>query len=259
MTGSPAQHGQRRAGWHEKFIVEERFVAPATRRRLYATSAVLVTTGLLLFLVLLYGVVTHSGIERLDQPVTTWFVAQRAPELTVFMIALAVIFGPVALPVIVLVVIVAWTVLAKHAWRPLLLAAGMATGLILAQVLAPLIRHPRPPVAAMLFGADSSFSFPSGHVLGTADFLLILAFLVASRRQKTAFTVAAVGIAIVGILLQSASRLYLGYHWISDTTASLALSLVIVGMIMAVDTVRTVRVPGERVEGPHSQTQVDGS
>ncbi|MEO6529891.1 MAG: phosphatase PAP2 family protein [Specibacter sp.] len=61
------------------------------------------------------------------------------------------------------------------------------------------------------------------------------------------------------ILAQAASRIYLGYHWLSDTTASIALSLVILGALMAVDTFRTVRVPGEHVHGDHSQPQVDGT
>jgi undecaprenyl-diphosphatase len=111
----------------------------------------------------------------------------------------------------------------------------------------------------MLFGADRTFSFPSGHVLGTSDFLLVLAFLIASRRQNPRFTAAAVALAVIGILAQVASRLYLGYHWISDTTASMALSLIVVGTVIAIDTKRTVRIPGEPVRGEHSQPQIDGT
>lgn len=238
-------------------MVEERSVPFTERKRLYTTAWVLIITGLVLFLVVLVGVLTHTGFQRLDQPVETWFLAHRSTTVTPLMIALAIAFGPLTLPIVVLVVVVVWTIRARHAWRPLLLAAGMVTGLVLAQVLAPLVRHPRPPIGSMLFGADSSFSFPSGHVLGTADFLLLLAFLIASRRQKRGFTSTAVCAAVIVILAQVVSRLYLGYHWISDTTGSLALSMVIVGIVMAVDTARTARVPGERVEGGHSQTQVD--
>lgn len=253
----PEQDGHQ--SWHQKFIVEERFVPVAVRKRFYATSLVLVVIGLAMFLVLLEAVLTHTGFQRLDQPVNTWFMALRSPALTAVMVALAVIFGPIALPIIVLVVVVAWTLLAKHAWRPLLLAAGMATGVVLAEVIAHLVRQPRPPVNLMLLGADSTFSFPSGHVLGASNFLLILAFLIASRRQTTSLTVVLFSLAGVVILAQVASRLYLGYHWITDTTASVALALVILGVIMAIDTARTVRVRGESVHGAHSQPQVDGT
>lgn len=255
----PSGNGNHPTGWHQKFIVEERFVPAAVRTRLHVISLVLVVVGLAAFLILLAGVLTHTGFQRLDEPVNTWFVGLRSPSLTVFMTALAIIFGPVALPIIVLVVVVVWTILAKHAWRPLLLAAGMVTGVILAKVLAPLVQHPRPPVDLMLLAPDSTFSFPSGHVLGTADFLLILAFLIASRRRTRSLTVLLYSIATIVILAQVASRLYLGYHWISDTTASMALALVILGVLMAVDTARTVRIHGEHVHGDHSQPQVDGT
>ncbi len=80
------------------------------------------------------------------------------------MIILAVIFGPVALPIIVLIVTVTWGgVLAKHAWRPMLLAAAMLTGVGgLAQLVGRSVGRPRPPVDLMLFGADHTHSFPSG-------------------------------------------------------------------------------------------------
>ena len=256
---APSRRGREPSGWREKFIVEERCVPAAARRSLYLTSLVLMAVGLGLFLVLLVGVLTQTGIERLDQPVSTWFVSLRSGTLTQVMIALAIIFGPTVLPIVVLVVLVGWTLLARHAWRPILLAGGMTTGLLLAQILAPLVKHPRPPVDLMLFGADSTYSFPSGHVLGTADFLLILAFLIASRRQHTSLTALLFTLAGAVIVAQVASRLYLGYHWLSDTMASVALSLVVLGAVMAIDTVRTVRIPGEHVHGSQSKPQEDGT
>ena len=121
------------------------------------------------------------------------------------------------------------------------------------------VRHPRPPIGLMLMDPDHTFSFPSGHVLGTSDFFLILAFLLASRIRRAWFTAAAVAIAVLGIAAQVISRLYLGYHWITDTSASIALSMVIVGTLIAIDTRRTVRIPGERVTGEFSTTQHDGT
>lgn len=250
---------QSASSWHAKFIAEERLVTEPTRRRLCLTAWALIIIGLAAFLLLLFGVLTQTGFQQLDQPVEAWFLAHRSTPVTTFMIALAIAFGPVTLPIVVMAVLVVWTVLAKHAWRPLLLAAGMVTGLLLAQIIAPMVRHPRPPLGSMLFGPDTTFSFPSGHVLGTSDFLLLLAFLLASRHQKRGFTIVSVCIAVLLILAQVASRLYLGYHWISDTTASLALSLVVVGIVMAVDTARTVRTQGERAKDTPTQTRDDGS
>jgi membrane-associated phospholipid phosphatase len=249
----------RLAAWRDKFIVEERYLEPGARTRLYATSVILAVVGAVAFTILLVGVATQSGFHDLDAPVEAWFNTHIEPSATGFMIALAVAFGPIALPIVILVVLIAWIAAARHLWRPLLLAGGMVTGVLLAQLIAPFVQHPRPPVGLMMFGADHSFSFPSGHVLGASDFLLITAYLLASRLQRTWFTVAAFAVALVSIGAQIVSRLYLGYHWISDTTASLALSMVILGGVIALDTWRTVRIPGERITGPNSQLQRHGT
>lgn len=259
MTTVRPTRRERLSAWNEKFVVEERFLEPAVRRRLYVTAAALAAVGLVGFLILLTGVLTHTGVQRLDLPVEHWFNAQRSKDVTGYWTAMAIVFGPVALPIIVLVVVVVWIILAKHLWRPVLLAAGMLTGVATALILAPIVKHPRPPISLMLLGPDQTYSFPSGHVLGTADFFLILAFLLASRIQKTWFTVAAFALAILAIAAQIFGRLYLGYHWITDTLASVALSLIILGGVIALDTFRTVRVPGERVEGELSQPQSDGT
>ncbi len=141
---APSHDGRKSAPWNGKFMVEKRFVPASTRRNLYLTALALADVGLTLFLVLLVGVLTQSGFQRFDQPVSTWFIAQRSDTLTPLMITLAVAFGPVALPIIVLLVIVCWTLLAKHAWRPDLLVANMTTGLLVTQILAPLVKPPRP-------------------------------------------------------------------------------------------------------------------
>jgi membrane-associated phospholipid phosphatase len=262
LTPATAVPGRRRgrwSSWHDRFLVEERFVAPAVRRRLYATAGALVVVGLAAFVVLLIAVLTHTGIERLDRPVEQWFDAQRSGDATRFMTVLAIVFGPVGMPIIVLIALVVWIALARHVWRPALLLAGMVTGVVLAQVLAPIVRHPRPPIAQMLLDPDHTYSFPSGHVLGMSDFFLLLAFLFASRIRRRWFTVVAFTIAVACIVAQVVSRLYLGYHWLTDVSASVALSLVVVGTVIAIDTWRTVRVPGERIEGEYSVRQTEGT
>ena len=259
MSTDVPSRRKRLSAWNEKFVVEVREVEPAARRRLYLTAGILAGVGLVAFLLLLVAVLSHTGFQRFDLPVEKWFNAQRSRDVTGYWTAMAIIFGPVALPIIVLVVVIVWIVAARHVWRPMLLAAGMLTGVATALILAPLVRHPRPPVSLMLLGPDQTYSFPSGHVLGTSDFFLILAFLIASRIQKTWFTVAAFAVAVVAIAAQIFGRLYLGYHWISDTLASVALSLIILGAVIAIDTMRTSRKPGEKVEGVFSRPQTEGT
>ncbi len=244
-------------GWwrvfHDKFVVEERFMSQDARRNLYRTAVGLVILGTVLFLVILAGVLQHGGLTAVDEPVRSWLLTQRSEPLTTIMIILAIVFGPVALPVIVLVVTVAWGLLAKHAWRPMLLAGAMLTGVILAQLIGRSVGRQRPPVDLMLFGADSTFSFPSGHVLGACDFLLVTTFLVFSRRKNPWAAAAGFAVAGVGIFFAAVSRLYLGYHWTTDASASLSISFVVLGGVIALDTWRTARIRGERVTGTLSK------
>lgn len=244
-------------GWwrvfHDKFVVEERLMSAVSRRNLYRIAVILMVLGAGLFVFALAGVLGRDGLTGMDEPARAWLVGQRSEPLTAVMIFLAIVFGPVALPIIVLVVTVVWGTAAKHAWRPLLLAGAMLTGVALAQIIGRSVGRQRPPVDLMLFGPDVTFSFPSGHVLGACDFLLVTAFLVFSRRQSTWPAVAGFAAAAVGIVLASVCRLYLGYHWVSDALASLFISFVVLGAVIALDTWRTARIPGEPITGELSK------
>jgi undecaprenyl-diphosphatase len=243
----------RRAGpfrrFHEKFLVETRLVPASARRNLYLWSAALVAVGLAAFTTVLVDVLTRDGISGIDIPLENWLDASRSPTLTTAMIGLAIVFGPVALPIIILAVTVVWWIVAKHAWRPLLLAGGTLAGVIIVQIITRVVERPRPPVNLMLFGVDTTYSFPSGHVLGASDFVLLLTYLVFSRRRRLTSTVIAFVVAGLLILLAATSRVYLGYHWPTDALASISLSLVILGAVIAIDTRRTVRITG-RSEHP---------
>jgi membrane-associated phospholipid phosphatase len=245
--------------FHDKFVVEERVVEPAARKGLYRTAVVLISLGALLFIATLVGVLqSNTGPWGPDEPIRDWLLSLRSDTLTAVMIFLAIVFGPVALPIIVLVVTVVWGFAAKHAWRPIMLAAAMLTGVVISQIILAIVRRSRPPVELMLFGADHTFSFPSGHVLGACDFLLVTTFLVFSRRENPTSAVFGFGAAGIGVVLAAVSRLYLGYHWFSDAMSSITLSVLILGAVIALDTWRTARIPGERITGELSKADAPG-
>lgn len=233
---------------HEKFIVENRSLTHAPRRRFTRVALILIGVGALFFGLILISVLLNDGIAVIDAPIRSWLESGRSDVVTAVMIVLAVLFGPLVLPIIILVLTVAWGFVAKHAWRPLLLASAMLVGVVLAQIIAPLVGRSRPPTESMLFGPDQSFSFPSGHVLGASDFLLITAYLVFSRRHSVAGTVIAFVCAAICIIGAAFSRLYLGYHYATDALGSVALSLIILGVVIAVDTRHALRQPVERTQ-----------
>lgn len=209
---------------------------------LYATSAVLIVGGIVLFFAVLKDVLEHDGFAGSDQLAQQTVLRFRSEAFTVAMTVLATIFGPVVLPVIVLVVTVVWGLRAKHAWRPLLLAAAMVAGVVLAQIITRSVGRQRPPVDLMLLEVDHTFSFPSGHVLGASNFLLVLGYLFYSRRRNPAVTAGGFAAAAILVILAAFSRVYLGYHWVSDALGSISLSVILLGAVIAVDTRRTVHI-----------------
>ncbi|GAA4044842.1 phosphatase PAP2 family protein [Agromyces indicus] len=245
--------------FHERFMVEERYVSPGGKRNLYLVAILLAIVGVTGFLIVLDSILEADDLSFIDEPIERWIESGRDDWLTTLMIVLAIVFGPIAMPIIILVTTVVWGVLAKHAWRPILLAGGMILGVIMVQLLAPIIARDRPPAADMMMGYDPTSSFPSGHVMGVADFFFIGTYLVFSRHRRPLITVLAFAAAAFVVLLTAACRIYLGYHWPTDALGSIMLSLVVLGIVIAVDTWRTVRVGSrEQVEASDARPEAWG-
>lgn len=228
--------------FNERFLVEERVVPASARLGLQVAAIGLIMAGVVGFVVVYDSVVEADDVSRIDAPVEAWLQTARSDWLTIVMSVIAVVFGPVVMPIIIVVTTVVWGVLSKHAWRPLLLAGGMLLGVLIVQVMAPLVDRDRPPAQDMLMDVDTTASFPSGHVMGVADFLLITTYLVFSRHRSPRIAALAYAAAAALVAITAASRIYLGYHWATDSLASICLSLVVLGLVIAVDTWRTVRV-----------------
>jgi membrane-associated phospholipid phosphatase len=246
----------------DKFRAEVRPRTELQRRRLFIIAAVLTTIGLAGFIVLLYDVLNHDGLAALDRPLQRTVEHWRSPQLTAVFIVLAAAFGPVAMPIIVLITTAWWFFRSQHAWRPGVLAVAMLTGVILAEVIAHLVGRPRPPLDQMLFGPDHTFSFPSGHVLGIANFLLTGSYLVFSRSRNLAREITGIVVAAVLLAVMCADRIYLGYHWPTDTLASVCLALLELGAVIAIDTWRTVSTPAHTApataRGPETTPAASG-
>ncbi|EAR25301.1 hypothetical protein A20C1_01896 [marine actinobacterium PHSC20C1] len=242
-TESPSRD-TRRARLYTRLFNDERIVSAATKVKLYVVAGILIVLGLVSLLTLWWSVLQPDALTAMDTAVQAWLEQNQSESLTLLMIIFTEIFGPIALPIIVLAVTVTWGVRSKNSWRPFLLAAGTLSGVIIVQVITRVVGRSRPPEDLMLYGIDGTFSFPSGHVLGVADFFLILTFLVFSRRSNPGWAAVSYIVAVVFVIGTALSRLYLGYHWASDVLASMALAMVIIGTVIAVDTYRTARVAG---------------
>ena len=240
--------------FHEKFFVEERVETRESKTNLYRIALGLVVVGLAGFLFTLYQVTQKVGLYALDEPVRKFLFDGRSETFTVVLDALSHFFGPAIFPFFSVLFTIAWGIKAKHIWRPLLLAIGTGLVIVSVRVIAELVGRPRPPEAGMMGGIDSSESFPSGHVGGATAFILLIAYLVFSRRKAIKAAVVAYVIAAVLIFLTTVSRLYLGYHWATDGIGAIFLALAVLGGVIALDTYRTVK-PAEDVPADGSPSR----
>jgi|GEM_PF-20909 len=98
--------------------------------------------------------------------------------------------------------------------------------------LKPWFMRPRPDLWPTLI-TETSYSFPSGHALGSTVLYGMIAYLLG--RHFPRYRRGVYGAAIVLVVLISFSRLYLGVHWPSDIIAGLSIGFLwlMVGVTMS--------------------------
>lgn len=205
---------------------------PAAPRAVLPAALLMVLAGGA-FVALLDAVLEGNDISSWDQPLLNWMVSIRTPGLTNVMTVVTNMFGPVVLPILVIIACVIWGRIA-HRWRdPILLASALVMSTVLSSVVKILVQRPRPEEDLQVIpGFETSFSFPSGHTTGASTLVLVGGYLLwRGRYGKGRFAVwAAISAGI--IVLVAGSRLYLGYHFLSDVLAGTCLGLVSLAMVM---------------------------
>ena len=96
--------------------------------------------------------------------------------------------------------------------------AVCGTGALLLSLGLKLLFHRARPEASVLYLIEvpSSFSFPSGHALGSTSVLGCLVVLAHALRLPLFWRVAVTGCAAVFVVAVAASRVYFGVHYASD-------------------------------------------
>jgi len=193
--------------------------------------------GILVFAVAYISMSYRIIFYPLNQTILSWMVSQRETNLTNIAKIVTTIANPIIFASIVGIVVIIWAMIKREVWRPILLASAMATAALTSIILKSVIRDARPPQIDMVPLFETDFSFPSGHTLGMAVFLFVIGYLIYSRHFSTLRFWAWIIIALIGTLLIALSRLYLGYHWLTDVMASLGLGLIILAIVIFIDSI----------------------
>jgi undecaprenyl-diphosphatase len=140
-------------------------------------------------------------------------------------------------------------------------AASVAGGVLLNELLKAIFERPRPDVQMALVHA-AGYSFPSGHTTTALAFYGMLAYVLAHTLPGRART-PIYALTVIWILLVGLSRNYLGVHYPSDVIAAYAVTLpwtVAVGFVYACITgPRETPVTGNLTPSTPSPTKGGGA
>jgi membrane protein DedA with SNARE-associated domain/membrane-associated phospholipid phosphatase len=165
-------------------------------------------------------IIHHDPLVDVDVAVSQFLAAHTEPPFTTAMYVVSIAGSPVTVLLLSLILVLyfAW----HRAWRfVVLFIVGVGGAELLDFLLKIIFARPRPTLPNPLL-VLTSYSFPSGHAMGSMAFYALLAYLVIQRVTIWRWRVA-VAVAIVFlILLIGFSRMYLGVHYLSDVLAGYA-------------------------------------
>jgi len=171
--------------------------------------------GVWLLSALIDAVLDNATMVRLDRATDAAIHARVTAAGLQFFSVLTIIGSPAAMTV--LAIVGGLVLLLRRRPRTLVAwAAAFAGGFAIENILKHVIHRARPPYgAAYLTG--HSFSFPSGHAVGSFIGYSMLAYvLIMHWRTSRVLRTVIVVIAVLIILLVGISRVYLGVHYPSD-------------------------------------------
>jgi len=184
----------------------------------------LIVAGSWLFGGITEDVIHHDPLVYVDHMVSQFLAAHREPFFTAAMFPVSFLGSPTTVLVVglALVVYFAW----RRKWYEvsvLVIAVGGAQ--LLDFLLKAIVVRQRPILSDPLLTL-TSYSFPSGHVMGSMAFYGLLAHVAMRRVRRWRTRVTISMSAFVLILLMGFSRMYLGVHYLSDVLGGYAAGFV---------------------------------
>ena len=176
-------------------------------------------------LLALFGWLSQEVLEKeafgFDTTILLWLHQHSNATIDNLMLTLTKLGNP---EFVVVLVTVSFSLLLwyKRVWAAQILFLTCLGGLILNQGLKLVFAKPRPQLWTPLI-VEHSYSFPSGHALGSSALYGFLAVLLASQYPRYRLGIYSIAVVIVGSI--GLSRLFLGVHYPTDIIAGYAVGL----------------------------------
>lgn len=199
-----------------------------------ATVAAVFLIPLLVFAGLAFAVSRHGGFA-FDQPMMMWVHSASTQWLTSAAHAASYLGGGIVLVAAVLTALV--LCLFRRLGSAFLVLASVYGSSRLNVALKEAFERSRPDYWEHL-SVETTYSFPSGHAMGSMSLaapLVVLAW-------RTRFRPIALALAVVYVVAVGSSRVYLGVHFPSDVLAGWCLTLLWVGILVVFLHLLTTRI-----------------
>ncbi|NEW37936.1 phosphatase PAP2 family protein [Nocardia cyriacigeorgica] len=180
---------------------------------------------------LTWFVVVGDAERLVDVPIMDWVVDHRVDALTPVVEVITHSGGTIAMwsAALMACAVLAW----RRQWPELMVVAVAGAGsAVLIPLLKSVIDRERPPVADRLVTV-TSHSFPSGHSLGSAVVVGVIAAVIVVGLRGGGLRWAVAGAAATFVVLVGLSRVYLGVHWPTDVLAGWMIGLLWLTIMLA--------------------------
>jgi undecaprenyl-diphosphatase len=191
-----------------------------------ATAGLRVSALTLILAVLCVQVRDGGPLTGADVPATSWVVGHRSATLDHVALLVTALGSPVATVALAVIcgLALAWR---RRSAIPAAVVVGTVGAATAASTALKLVVERSRPAVDLQEVLETDYSFPSGHVTGTAALLGITAAILLGRRHLRV-RVCGAAVAGCGVVIVAMTRVYLGVHWMSDVVAGAILGAVFV-------------------------------
>lgn len=216
------------AGFRRRFDAQIQFLqrrlSPAGYLGLHLTvGALIIIAAGWCFGGIVEDILTDAPLTLIDTQVAAWFHDHATPPVTRAAIVITFLGSPPFLggASLATALFLTW----RRWWHRLLaLVLTMGGGTVLIILLKTLFHRPRPIFENPLVTL-ASYSFPSGHAMGSTLLAGSIAFIVATSLKAWRGRVLSILSAFIFVLLIALTRIYLGAHYLSDVLGAMAAGL----------------------------------
>jgi len=173
-----------------------------------------------------------DGLSSLDEPVLELAISLRTPQNVALAQFITNLGGTIGLTILTIVIVVVMTVRWRSRTPVLLLSIGTAGSLLMTASGKELVGRARPPVADAVPPYETSPAFPSGHALNNTVVACLVAYLLLLHLTSLLWRIVSMALAVVWFVTIGLTRVFLGYHWLTDVMAGWLLGLAWTAMVI---------------------------